>query len=539
MVRRLTTRPGGPGRELVSPPPGGTAVVIGAGPAGLTAAFELLERTGIRPIVVEASGEFGGLARTVVHAGNRMDLGGHRFFSKSDRVMRWWLRFLPLEASAPERMALAYRGQTRDFDGVGPGPDPEHEDRVMLVRSRRSRILFGRRVYDYPLQLSLDTLSKLGVARTLRIGTTYAHRVVRPRRPEVTLEDFFINRFGDELYRTFFRSYTEKVWGRSCAEMTAEWGAQRVKGLSIARALKDSLRRRVRGRSTDLAQRDQETSLIDRFLYPKLGPGSLWEFVAAEIRARGGEIRLHARVVGLETNGTRVTAAVVEDVRSGTRFVLGADYVMSTMAVVDLVRAVGPAVPDTVRDVAEGLVYRNFITVGLLLRRLGLGGEERLTDNWIYIQEPDVQVGRLQIFNNWSPYMVRDPRTVWVGLEYFCSDGDALWSRPDAEICALAARELQTIADIEADDVLDGVVVRAPKAYPAYYGTYDRFGLIRGWADRFENLFLLGRNGMHRYNNQDHSMLAAMVAVDNLAAGVTAKDAVWAVNTEQDYHEER
>jgi protoporphyrinogen oxidase len=321
--------------------------------------------------------------------------------------------------------------------------------------------------------------------------------------------------------------------------MTAEWGAQRVKGLSIARALKDSLRRRVRGRSTDLAQRDQETSLIEQFLYPKLGPGSLWEIVAGEIRARGGEIRLHARVVGLETDGTRVTAAVVEDAHSGTRSVLRADYVLSTMAVVDLVRAVGPAVPDTVRDVAEGLVYRNFVTVGLLLRRLGLGGEEHLTDNWIYIQEPDVQVGRLQIFNNWSPYMVRDPRTVWVGLEYFCSAGDTLWSRPDAEICALAARELQSIADIEPADVLDGVVVRAPKAYPAYHGTYDRFGLIRGWADRFENLFLLGRNGMHRYNNQDHSMLAAMVAVDNLAAGVTAKDAVWAVNTEQDYHEER
>jgi len=517
----------------------GTAVVIGAGPAGLTAAFELLERTRIRPIVVEGSGEIGGLARTIVHAGNRMDLGGHRFFSKSDRVMRWWLSFLPIEAAAPDRFRLAYQGQARDFEGLKSGPDPEREDRVMLVRSRRSRILFGRKVYDYPLQLSLDTLSKLGIARVVRIGATYGHRVLRPRRPEVTLEDFFINRFGDELYRTFFRAYTEKVWGRACAEIPAEWGAQRVRGLSIGRALRDSIRRRVRGRTGDLDQKGQETSLIERFLYPKLGPGSLWETVAGEVTARKGEIHLHSRVVGLETTGERVTAAVVEDVRTGSRVVLRADYVVSTMPVADLVRALRPAAPDGVRDVAEGLAYRDFITVGLLLRRLGLGGEEHLTDNWIYIQEPDVRVGRLQIFNNWSPYMVRDPRTVWVGLEYFCSVGDALWSRSDAEILALAAQEMQTIANIGADDVLDGVVVRAPRAYPAYFGAYDRFAILRGWVDRFENLFLVGRNGMHRYNNQDHSMLAAMVVVDNLVAGITAKDAIWAVNTETEYHEER
>jgi protoporphyrinogen oxidase len=516
-----------------------TAVVIGAGPAGLTAAFELLERTDIRPIVVEASAEIGGLSRTVVHAGNRMDLGGHRFFSKSDRVMRWWLRFHPLEAAAPAHFALAYRGQARELDGAGPGPDPDREDRVMLVRSRRSRILFGGRVYDYPLRLSLDTLSKLGLARTLRIGASYGRRVVQPRRPEVTLEDFFINRFGDELYRTFFRSYTEKVWGRSCTEIGAEWGAQRVKGLSVLRALRHALQRRERDGAGDLAQRGHETSLIERFLYPKLGPGSLWETVAAEVRARGGEVRLRQRLVGLETDGARVTAAVVEDARSGERVTLRADYVFSTMAVVDLVHALGPVVPEVVRGVADGLVYRDFITVGLLLPRLTLAGERDLTDNWIYIQEPGVHVGRLQIFNNWSPYMVRDPRTVWVGLEYFCSAGDALSSRSDAELYALAARELESIADVRAADVLDGVVVRAPKAYPAYYGAYARFGLIREWVDRFENLFLLGRNGMHRYNNQDHSVLTAMTAVDNLVAGVRDREAIWAVNTEQEYHEER
>jgi protoporphyrinogen oxidase len=310
-----------------------------------------------------------------------------------------------------------------------------------------------------------------------------------------------------------------------------------VKGLSIRRAFRHALRRRAR--DGDLAQRGHETSLIERFLYPKLGPGHLWETVADEVRARGGEVRLHQRVVALATRGARVTAATVEDTRTGERSTVAADHVFSTMAVVDLVQALGGAAPEAVRAVADGLVYRDFVTVGLLLRRLGLAGEERPADNWIYVQEPGVRVGRLQIYNNWSPYMVRDPRTVWVGLEYFCSPGDALSGLGDAELTALAVRELSLIADGGASQVLDAVVVRAARAYPAYYGSYDRFPLVRDWVDRFENLYLLGRNGMHRYNNQDHSMLTAMVAVDGLAAGRVDRAAVWAVNTEQDYHEER
>jgi len=533
---------GKPVRPRAAPMPrirDGRAIIIGAGPAGLTAAFELLLRTGVRPLVLEQDGVVGGLARTVEHAGNRIDLGGHRFFSKSDRVMRWWLDVLPLQALDGERHLLGYHRQTRELVGDKEGPDPEHEDRVMLLRPRRSRILHGRRLFDYPLGLTPDTVAKLGVARTLRIGASYAWRLIRPRRPEVTLEDFFINRFGDELYRTFFRSYTEKVWGRACSELSAEWGAQRVKGLSISRAITHRLRALTRRRAGDLAQRTTETSLIERFLYPKLGPGQMWQAVAASVTDRGGEVRLRHRVVGIEREGARVVAVRVEDIDRGRTERVPADYVLSTMPVRDLVRAFGAGVPAEVGEVAEGLVYRDFITVGLLLRRLRLPDPGPALDNWIYVQEPDVKVGRLQIFNNWSPWMVRDPATTWVGLEYFCTVGDALWRLADDTLADFATGELARLGLAARADVLDAVVVRVEKAYPAYLETYDRFPVFRAWVDRFENLFLLGRNGMHRYNNQDHSMLTAMTAVDNIAAGVTDKANVWAVNTEADYHEER
>jgi protoporphyrinogen oxidase len=514
------------------------AVIIGAGPAGLTAALEFLTRSDVRPLVLEQDGIVGGLARTVEHAGNRLDLGGHRFFSKSDRVMRWWLDVLPLQALQGERHALGYQRQTRDLEGDGKGPDPAREDRVMLVRTRRSRILHGRRLFDYPLALTPETIGKLGVGRTARIGASYLWRSVRPRRPEVTLEDFFVNRFGDELYRTFFQSYTEKVWGRPCREISAEWGAQRVKGLSVARAVVHQARRVLR-RGDDLAQRATETSLIERFLYPKFGPGQMWETVAEEVRGRGGAVELGCRVVGLETEGPRVVTATVEDARTGARRRVRGDYFFSTMPVSELVAGLGDRAPTDVREIAAGLVYRDFLTVGVLLRRLRLPESGPALDNWIYVQEPDVQVGRLQIFNNWSPWMVRDPATTWVGLEYFCTAGDALWRQDDAALVAFAAGELERLGLAVPGDVLDGVVVRMPKAYPAYLDTYARFSTLRAWLDRFENLFLVGRNGMHRYNNQDHSMLTAMTAVDNIVAGVRDKANIWAVNTEAEYHEER
>lgn len=524
-----------------------TAIIIGAGPAGLTAAYELLERSEIHPVVFEASEEIGGLARTVRHNGNRMDIGGHRFFSKSDRVMEWWTRMMPLQAPGdglPSELRITYQRQSRPLALPSGGADPS-ADEVLLVRERISRILFRRRFFAYPISLSLEMLRSLGLAEVLQIGMSYLRSRALPRRPERSLEDFFVNRFGERLYRTFFKDYTEKVWGIPCERIPPDWGAQRVKGLSVGRALLHAIRQRV-APDTSLEQKNSETSLIEQFLYPKLGPGQMWERVARRIQERGGEIHLRRQAVRIQTEGTRVVAIEFRDPVTGERELRSGEFFFSTMPVRDLVASLEPEVPAAVRCIAEGLVYRDFITVGLLLRRLRLRGEARagmpdglVPDNWIYVQEPDVRIGRLQIFNNWSPALVRDPDKVWLGLEYFCNEGDELWQKGDEEFVRFAIDELAKIEVIDPADVLDSTIVRVPKTYPAYFGTYDRFDELRCYLDGFENLFLIGRNGMHRYNNQDHSMLTAMTAVDNILAGVTSKENLWAVNTEQDYHEER
>ncbi len=519
-----------------------TAIIIGAGPAGLTAAYELLARTAIRPVILEKSEFMGGIARTVNYKGYRMDIGGHRFFSKSDRVMNWWLDLMPMQAVPGVPPSITYQRQTRTVLGSGDGPDPDREDRVMLLRKRRSRIYFLRRFFDYPIRLSAETLAKLGLVRTVRIGLSYLKSAAFPIRDERTLEQFFINRFGRELYLTFFKSYTEKVWGVPCDRISAEWGSQRVKGLSIARSILHFLKQALHRRS-DVAQKDTETSLIEQFLYPKLGPGQMWEEVARKVCEKGGEVLTGWDAAHVHTDGFRVTG--IEAIHaSGERRLFEGDYFFSTMPVQELVRALDRPAPPEVVDVSEGLMYRDFITVGLLVRGLKVkedhpDGSKLIRDNWIYIQEPDVLVGRLQIFNNWSPYLVPDRTKVWLGLEYFCNESDPLWTKSDAEMTRLAAEELARIGIIDAGDVLDATVVHVPKTYPAYFGTYPRFHVVREYLDRFENLFLIGRNGMHRYNNQDHSMLAAMVAVDNIAAGVPGKDNIWAVNTEQEYHEEK
>jgi len=520
-----------------------TAIIIGAGPAGLTAAFELLQRTGVVPIVLEAEDYVGGISRTANYKGNRIDIGGHRFFSKSGRVMKWWLDRMPVEQLHTGQATISYQRKSRGLVTAGQGPDPEKCDHVMLLRPRKSRIYFLRKFFDYPITLSVDTIKKLGLLRIMKIGSSYLRAVLFPFRPEKNLEEFFINRFGRELYRTFFKSYTEKVWGARCSEISAEWGAQRVKGLSVLGALKHVLGKLFR-RSGDIAQKGTETSLIEQFLYPKYGPGQMWETVAREIKERGGQIIHHQRVCKIHRDGERIVAVDTLDPGNGQATVYRGDWFFSTMPVKDLVRSLDGEVPSNVRQASEGLIYRDFITVGLLLNELKVHenspqGRQLIRDNWIYIQEPDVLVGRLQVFNNWSPFMVSDRSKVWVGLEYFCYETDDLWKMPDQELIDLGGKELEKIGIIEGSAVLDATVIRMPKTYPAYFGTYDRFDEIRSFVDGFSNLFLLGRNGMHRYNNQDHSMLAAMVAVDNIVAGVRDKSNVWAVNTEQDYHEEK
>ena len=563
------------------------AIIIGAGPAGLTAALEFLRKTGIQPIVLEASGEIGGISRTIRYKGNRMDIGGHRFFSKSDRVMQWWVDLMPpVEAgSAATDTEIAYQGKKRVvavpanlpeepvLRGTGPRVGledetietdaqgivredvvthaevrsaPESPDLVMLIRPRKSRIYYLRKFFDYPITLTGNTIRNLGVVRMAKVGVSYVYSKFRQIQPEKSLEDFLINRFGRELYLTFFKSYTEKVWGTPCDKISAEWGAQRIKGLSLTTAVKHFVRKTLAGipqaaSAGDIAQKGTDTSLIERFLYPKFGPGQLWEHVAEKVVAAGGELHLRCKVDAVECIGQRVTAVVaINDAGEKQRFT--GDYFLSTMPMRDLVRALESEVPAHVREVSEGLEYRDFITVGILANKLSVTehGGSLIQDTWIYIQEPDVLLGRLQIFNNWSPYMVADPEKVWIGLEYFCYDTDPLWAMPDEELKSFAAAELEKIGILQTADVIDGHVVRVPKTYPAYFGTYDRFDELRAFTDSFENLFLIGRNGMHKYNNQDHSMLTAMAVVDGLAAeGSVDKAALWSINTEQEYHEEK
>jgi len=513
-----------------------TAIIIGAGPAGLTAAFELLERTDIVPVVLEASGDIGGISKTVNYKGNRMDIGGHRFFSKSERVMNWWLQRMPVEKTPEGETDISYHGRSTHIHTGNA--DPTTETKVMLVRKRVSRIYFLRKFFRYPVTLSLETMRNLGVRRIGRIMFSYLRYRLSPIKPEISLEDFFINRFGRELYLTFFKDYTEKVWGFKCNEISKEWGAQRVKGLSITKTLLHALRS-LGKRKSDIRQQKTETSLIEQFLYPKLGPGQMWELVAEEIGKRGGKVLLNQTVCGFDSPDGKTINRVHVKTQDGSESNYPADYVFSTMAVKDLIEGMRFSVPEDVRDIASALPYRDFITVGLLVKRLQVDNGGRIPDNWVYIQERDVKIGRLQVFNNWSPWLVADPDTVWLGLEYFCQEGDALWNMDDVAFRDFAAAELEKIGIIAQSDVLDGTVIRMQKTYPAYTGAYKRFETVQQYLDSIENLFPVGRNGMHKYNNSDHSMLTAMTAVDNIIAGRKDKSNLWAINTEMEYHESK
>jgi protoporphyrinogen oxidase len=534
------------------------AIIIGAGPAGLTAALELLRRTNVQPIILEASADIGGISRTIQYKGNRMDIGGHRFFSKSDRVMQWWLDVMPLDESAQAAGAsgagpiqIRYHGKQRELPAVAQTATAVAEatdpDLVMLLRPRKSRIYFLRRFFDYPIKLTADTLLNLGLARTFRAGISYMKSAAFPKKEEKTLEDFLVNRFGRQLYSLFFESYTEKVWGVPCSQISAEWGAQRIKGLSLTAVVMHFFKKtfgkgkaRPSQQDDDLSQKQTETSLIEQFLYPKFGPGQLWEHVADLVQQGGGELHMQHSVDRILLSGDRVVG-VETKTKDGRRQTFTGDYFFSTMPIQELVRAFSTPPPAEVREVSEGLIYRDFITVGLLASRLKVHEKDGspLKDNWIYIQEPDVQVGRLQIFNNWSPAMVADPNNIWIGLEYFCYQTDPIWKLSDQAMIALATEEIARIGILDPADVLDAHVARVPKTYPAYFGTYDRFDTIRAYTDKIKNLFLVGRNGMHKYNNQDHSMLTAMTAVDNIAKGITDKSNLWTINTEMEYHEEK
>lgn len=511
-------------------------VIIGAGPAGLTAAYKLTESREYCVTVIEKESFVGGIARTVNHNGNRIDIGGHRFFSKSTEVMDLWQEIMPVQGKPSADDILLDREKP-----LSPGgPDPEKEDDVLLVRSRVSRILYLRKFFDYPISLKPQTIINMGLKKTMAAGITYLKSQVI-KREEVTLEDFMINRFGTALYKMFFKEYTSKVWGRDPSEISADWGAQRIKGLSLTKAVVYMLKKPFM--SKELNQDKVETSLIELFSYPKKGPGQLWEIMAEEVENRSGEILFDSKVVGIKATNRVIKSVVVES--NSQKHEIEADYFISTMPICELIAGLDTAVPTDVKDVALNLPYRDFITVGLLVNKLKIKNTTKLKtladlvpDCWIYVQEPAVKMGRIQIFNNWSPYMVKDfENTVWIGLEYFCNEGDELWSKSDDDFIKFAIDEAVNIGLIEDGNVFDSIRINVEKAYPAYFGTYEKFDVVKEYLNGFNNLFCVGRNGQHRYNNMDHSMLTAIEAAELIKSGNTNKDELWAVNAETEYHE--
>ncbi len=538
-----------------------SVVIIGGGPAGLTAAWELTKDGGAERYdvtVLEATKEFGGISRTVKHNGNRMDIGGHRFFSKDDRIMRWWKNILPLQG------APSYDDKKlgRHHDLEPGGPDPEQTDKVMLKRHRVSRIFWNHHFLDYPISLTPGLLKALGFKLTMEVGFSYLYSMVH-KLPEDNLENFYINRFGRKLYSMFFEGYTAKVWGRPPKEISADWGAQRVKGLDVVAVLKNAFLK-LMPKKRDNSQ--VETSLIEEFWYPKLGPGQLWETVEQQCVDQGATVITDAKVTEIVREHGTISAVRYVDAK-GKSTELKADEFISSMPLKDLLNAMdaapvddraaksgkagaAKAVPKDMVTVANGLPYRDFITIGLLVKRLRitnttdiptLGNPPIVPDCWIYVQDPGYKVGRVQLFNNWSPYLVKDvDNTVWVGLEYFCQEGDEFWKMNDEEATAFAIKELTRMRLINGpQDVLDSHRELVKKAYPAYFDTYDRMPELAEYLDSFGNLYCVGRNGQHRYNNQDHSMASAIEAVGNIKDGKTSKRNVWSVNTEKSYHEKK
>ncbi|NMM95333.1 FAD dependent oxidoreductase [Bifidobacterium sp. DSM 109960] len=534
-----------------------SVVIIGGGPAGLTAAWELIKDGGADKYdvtVLEETHEFGGISRTVKHNGNRMDIGGHRFFSKDDRIMDWWKNTLPLQG------APSYDDKKlhREHDMEPGGPDPEVEDKVMLKRHRVSRIYWNKHFLDYPISLSAGTLKAMGFKLTMVAGFSYLKSMVH-KLPEDNLENFYINRFGRKLYSMFFEGYTEKLWGRHPSEISADWGAQRVKGLSILGVLKNAFQKLLPKKRDNS---EVETSLIEEFWYPKYGPGQLWETVESNCENAGVKVVTDAKVIEVRQKDGHI-ASVVTEAADGTRTEWNADQFISSMPVKDLVEAIDAAgtdaeavatgskeAPAAVTEVAEGLPYRDFVTVGLLVNHLKLenttdiptlGNPPIVPDCWIYVQDPGYKVGRIQVFNNWSPYLVKNvDDTVWIGLEYFCEEGDTFWNMSEEDAVKFAISELMRMGVIEnPEDVLDSHRERVKKAYPAYFDTYDRIDEVIDYLDGFGNLYCVGRNGQHRYNNMDHSMATAIEAVGNIKSGKETKENVWSVNTDKSYHEEK
>ena len=467
-------------------------IIIGGGPAGLTAAYELCKMR-VKSIILEKDQMVGGISRTVNYKNYYFDIGGHRFFTKVKAVNDMWHGVL-----------------NGDF----------------LRCSRLSRIYYQKKFFHYPLR-PYNALTGLGPWKSFLILASYLHSHIFPSKQEETLEQWVSNRFGKRLYRTFFKTYSEKVWGIPCSEIRAEWAAQRIKGLSLMSALRNALvKPHNNGRNSN---GNVIKTLIDSFEYPKLGPGMMWQAIAEIVQSNGSKVCVDTEVDSILWNNNKIELLEVK--KNGQKELIHGTHFISSMPIRELIQKFKPTVPEKVLDAANGLNYRDFISVTLIVNK-----RDVFPDNWIYIHDPDVKLGRVQNFKNWSPYMVPDQNKTCLGLEYFCFDGDELWTMTDEELIESGKKELETLGLVQTSDVEDGTVVRMPKAYPIYDQTYYKnLMTIRRYLERFSNLQTIGRNGMHRYNNQDHSMLTAMLAVENIMG---ANHDLWEVNVEHEHHED-
>lgn len=460
------------------------AIILGAGPAGLTAAYESCKQ-GLNPLVFEKGKEVGGISKTVNYKDYLFDIGGHRFFTKYDEVQDIWDEILG-----------------EDF----------------ITRPRLSRIYYNGKFYYYPLK-PLNALKNLGLQNSLSIVASYARSQLRPYKNVTNFEEWVSNKFGKKLFNIFFKTYTEKVWGMSCTEIQADWAAQRIKSLSLTKAVLSAF---------GFLKEGQVTTLIDQFHYPRRGPGQMWNAAKEKVEEKGGEVRLGSEVLRLNRNCNRIHSVTVKT-NSRVEDIPG-DYFLSSIPLKELIEALNPPAPSDVRAAAEQLRYRDFFSVNLVIDRPFI-----FHDNWIYIHSPEVKVGRIQNFKNWSPDMVPDPRTTSLGLEYFCFESDDIWKRDDEDILKLGIEEAERLNFASKHQIIDGFVVRSPKTYPIYDSGYqDRVETIKNYVSSFENLQTMGRNGLHRYNNQDHSMLSALAAVRRIFG---ENSSAWDINVDDEYHE--
>lgn len=516
-------------------------VIIGAGPAGLTTAYQLLKnQKELKVVILEEDSQVGGISKTVTFHGYKMDTGIHRFFTKNEQVEKIWEELLPIQSKPAFDDLLLHR--KKEFPKKGS--DPEKDKKSMLIKNRITRIYYGKKFYDYPVNLNMKTILNMGFITLIKAGCSYLKACII-KKEENSLENFYINRFGKVLYSMFFESYTEKVWGIHPSEISADWGAQRVKGVSILEIIKDMFKKILHIKNNQ----NTETSLIEQFIYPKMGAGQMYEEMAKKIEEMGGQIILNAKVTNIQIKNQAISTITYK--KNNKTVTIDSDICISSMPIKDLINSfIGNHTPKKILEISNNLPYREFMSVGLIVDELQLKNNTKvqtlmniIPDSWIYVQEKEVKMGRLQIFNNWSPYLFKNKEDiqnkVFISLEYFCSEHDQYWNMSDSEFIEFATKEAIQIGLIKKDSVEDAIRIKIPKAYPAYFGSYKQIDEVIQYLNTINNLYCIGRNGQHRYNNMDHSMLTGIKTAENILKNKKSKKNIWNVNTESKYHEKK